>query len=100
MFQKSLDFIESALIISSLRQYFVSPLLTLPKRLNYPKWLTTGRRENCLEAFITGQTASYPYVQHIYFNLFLVQTNTKARNHPEKETGIIFNDFKAQNKPV
>lgn len=72
----------------------------LPKPLNYSKWLTTGRIENCLEAFITGQTASYLYVQQIYFNLFLVQTNTKTRNHPEKETGIIFNDFKVHNKPI
>lgn len=72
----------------------------LPKPLNYPTQLTTGRIENCLEAFITRQTASYLYVQHIYFNLFLVQTNTKTRNHAEKETGIILNDFQVHNKPI
>jgi len=72
----------------------------LSKPLNYPKGRRTGRIENCHEAIITGQTASCPCTQHIYFNLFLAQRNTKSRIHTEEETGIIFNDFKVPNKPI
>lgn len=100
MFQKCLDFIKSALIISSSRQYFVSLLLMLSKPLKHPKGRRTGRIQNCHEAIITGQTASYPCVQHIYFNLFLARRNIKLRIHTEEETGIIFNDFKVGNKPI
>lgn len=59
-----------------------------------------GRIENCHEAIITGQTASYPCVQHIYFNLFLARSNIKSRTDTEEETGIMFNDFKVCNKPI
>lgn len=100
MFQKCLDFIKSALIISSSRQYFVSLLLMLSKPLKHPKGRRTGRIQNCHEAIIAGQTASYPCVQHIYFNLFLARRNIKLRIHTEEETGIVFNDFKVGNKPI
>lgn len=100
MFQKCLDFIRSALIISSLRQYFVSLLVMLSKPLKHPKGRRTGRILNCHEAITAGQTASYPCVQHIYFNLFLARRNIKLRIHTEEETGIIFNDFKVGNKPI
>lgn len=100
MFQKCLDFIKSAVIISGLRQYFISLLLMLSKPLNYPKGRRTGRTENRHEAIITGQTASYPCVQRIYFNLFLARSNIKSRIHTEEESGIIVSDSEVCNKPV
>lgn len=100
MFQKCLDFIKSALIISSSSQYFVYLLLMLSKPLKHPKGRRAGRIQNCHEAIIAGQTDSYPCVQHIYFNLFLARRNIKLRIHTEEETGIIFNEFKVGNKPI
>lgn len=100
MFQKCLDFIKSALIISSPSQYFVYLLLILSKPLKRPKGRRAGRTQNCHEAIIAGQTASYPCVQHIYFNLFLARRNIKLRIHTEEETRIIFNEFKVGNKPI
>lgn len=100
MIQKCLDFIKSALIISSSSQYFVYLLLMLSKPLKHPKGRRAGRIQNCHEAIIAGQTASYPCVQHIYFNLFLARRNIKLRIHTEEETGIIFNEFKVGNKPI
>lgn len=72
----------------------------LSKPLKRPKGRRTGRIQNCHEAITAGQTASYPCVQHIYFNLFLARRNIKLRIHTEEETGIMFNDFKVGNKPI